>query len=98
MGLAYWYLFAYNPIMLHNVVAANVKALRSTRAWSQCDLASVSGVSRPVIAKLETGMLKSPRIQTLEKLAHAFGCHVTHLLIDYATDGAPRIKAAAGGR
>lgn len=59
-------------------VVLRVKELRKRRRWSQDELASRAGVRRATIVALERGA--SPRLDTLAKLAVAFGVKVTALL------------------
>ncbi len=59
-------------------VRLRVTELRKRRGWSQGELAKRAGVRRATIHALERGA--SPRLDTLEKLAKAFGVKVTQLL------------------
>lgn len=64
-----------------------VKDLREHMKITQHELANLSGVSRPVIARIETGLdLKKCKADTVAKLAKALGVTVEQLLnIDVST-------------
>lgn len=50
-----------------------LKQLRKKAGWSQQKLAEKAGLSYNVITKIEQGVAKRPSIQTMMKLADAFG-------------------------
>jgi transcriptional regulator with XRE-family HTH domain len=52
--------------------AANMKALRAERGWSQEDLSRESGLHYTAISKMERGA-RAPRFPTVVILAEAFG-------------------------
>jgi transcriptional regulator with XRE-family HTH domain len=52
--------------------AANVKALRAERGWSQEDLSRYAGLHTTAISKMERGA-RAPRFATVVALAGAFG-------------------------
>ncbi len=58
-----------------------VEELRLRRKWSQRELARRAGVRHATIVALERGA--SPRLDTLAKLADAFGVKVTQLLEEW---------------
>jgi len=59
-------------------IRLRVKELRTRRGGTQRELARRAGVRHATIVSLERGA--SPRLDTLEKLARAFGVKVTQLL------------------
>lgn len=59
----------------------NMKRFRSDRFWSQARLSVESGVSIGMIGEIETGR-KNPSIDTLDKIAGAFGISTYRLLMD----------------
>jgi transcriptional regulator with XRE-family HTH domain len=59
-------------------IRLRVREVRKRRGWSQRELAERAGVRRATIVALERG--GSPRLDTLAKLAEAFGVKVTQLL------------------
>ena len=59
-----------------------IKELREKENLSQAELAQKSGVSQNLIARLETGELKSCSTNTLEKLAAALETSVNNLFFD----------------
>lgn len=56
------------------------KSLRTRLSMSQMDIARLSGLSLPTIAKLENDKDPNPTLDTLNKAAKVFGCEVTQLL------------------
>lgn len=56
-----------------------IKELRERKGYSQEELAKLSGVSRNLIARLETGELTSTSTNTLFKLAKALNVKVERL-------------------
>lgn len=64
---------------LRNVLAQNMKALRSRRNWSQADLAEKTDRSVVYLSDIERGN-KWPYIDTLIKLANAFKVEPYELL------------------
>lgn len=60
-------------------VAANLRALRAHRGWSQDQLAQRSGVSKGVLVALETDR-GNPSLTTLCRLADAFAVSLTQLV------------------
>jgi len=63
---------------LATMIRLRVVELRKRRGWTQEELAKRAGVRRATIHALERGA--SPRLDTLEKLAQAFGVKVSQLL------------------
>lgn len=68
-------------------LAQRLRAEREARGWSAADLAERAGVSRAMIAKVETGR-SSPTAMLLGKLSGALGLTLSALLA----------RAEAGGR
>jgi transcriptional regulator with XRE-family HTH domain len=60
-------------------------ALRHERGWSQVELARRSGVAHSTINYLELGK-RMPTIQTLRKLARAYGTTATELVTAYENE------------
>ena len=60
-------------------VADSIRREREKRGWSQAELARRIGVSQPMVNIYEHGKNK-PKMQTLEKMAAAFGVSVPELL------------------
>lgn len=56
-------------------VARAVRDARTARGWSQAELATRAGVSRPTVARLEIG--RSVSSTTLLKVADALELHLT---------------------
>ena len=62
------------------MVGPVIAALRKERGLSQEDLAEKTGLSRGAIAQIELGYIRSPKGDTLQKIADAFGVTVGYLL------------------
>ncbi|MBI3661252.1 helix-turn-helix transcriptional regulator [Candidatus Acetothermia bacterium] len=65
-------------------IAQQLRRLRHKQAWTQEQLAKRSGVSRITINRLENEVEQSPRLETLERLAEAFGIELRQLVADEA--------------
>jgi transcriptional regulator with XRE-family HTH domain len=57
-----------------------LRQLRKKAGWSQQKLAERAGLSYNVITKIEQGVAKRPTIQTVIKLADAFGLSLDELV------------------
>lgn len=57
----------------------SLRVLRTHAGWTQADLASVAGVSRETVSRIEKGV-GSPSLGTAKKLADALNCEVSDLL------------------
>lgn len=62
------------------MIAQRLKQLRNKAGWSQQKLAEKAGLSYNVITKIEQGAAKMPTIQTMIKLADAFGVSLDELV------------------
>ena len=60
-------------------MAKRIQELRGARGWSQVELAGKAGISRPYLARLETGR-QDPRISVLAKIARALHVSVGALV------------------
>ena len=60
-------------------LAANVKRLRKERGWSQEELADRAARHRTFISQIER-VTKSPTIDTVERIAVAFGVKIGELV------------------
>ena len=61
------------------ILAANVRALRAAKGWSQEDLALESGLHRTFVAHVEREV-RNISIDNIERLAAALGVTVGELL------------------
>lgn len=61
--------------MTHLSIANDVAAHREARGWSQERLARHAGYTRQFICLVECGS-KTPRIETLKRIAEALGCEL----------------------
>ncbi len=55
------------------MLAQNIKKLRKQHKLSQEQLAYKAGITYSTLIKLESGANKNPTIETVQKLANAFG-------------------------
>lgn len=67
--------------LVQDVMVENLVAARTSREWSQETLSQCSGVSRYVIARIETQAV-SPDLSTLERLAEAMRVSTRWLLTE----------------
>lgn len=65
-------------------IAQQLRRLRHKQAWTQEQLAKRSRVSRITINRLENEVEQSPRLETLERLAEAFGIELSQLVANEA--------------
>ena len=61
-------------------IGKNIRAVRIAAGWSQTEAAKRAGMSLSQWHDLESGMYKSPRIDTLRRMAKAVNCDVADLL------------------
>jgi len=59
---------------------SNLKKLRKKKGWSQERLARESGISYQTLIKIEQDRIKTPRLDTLIKLAKALGVSLDKLV------------------
>ena len=55
------------------MLSQNIKKLRKQHKLSQEQLARKAGITYSTLIKLESGANKNPTIETVQKLANAFG-------------------------
>lgn len=60
-------------------LSKRISAMRKERGWSRWELARVSGLNQPRVGDIESGATENPRLDTLQKLADAFGCSIDYL-------------------
>jgi XRE family transcriptional regulator, regulator of sulfur utilization len=70
---------------LNSGIARHIRALRGARGWSLATLASRAGLSKTIVAKIESGD-GNPSLETLLRLAGALDITIGSLL---GTDRAP---------
>ena len=63
-----------------NKIGKNIKKLRQAKDLSQDRLSKLADVSYNSIIKLETGGIKNPTIQTIQKIAKALDVSVDDLI------------------
>ena len=62
------------------MLAKRIKGLRRKAGWSQQKLAQYASLSYNMITKIEQNQAKYPSIQTVIKLADAFGMSIDDLI------------------
>jgi len=62
------------------MLAKRLKELRKKSGWSQQKLAEKSGLSYNTITKIEQGAATMPTIQTMIRIADAFGISLDELV------------------
>jgi transcriptional regulator with XRE-family HTH domain len=63
------------------MIDKRVVELREARSWSRPRLAREAHITRDLIAKIERGQVKYPRLDTLCKLKHAFELETIDALV-----------------
>lgn len=62
------------------MLSKRIKELRKKAGWSQQKLAEKAGLSYNAVTKIEQGAAKQPTIQTMVKIADAFGISLDKLV------------------
>lgn len=62
------------------MIAKRLKEIRKKSGWSQQKLAEKAGLSYNTITKIEQGAATKPTIQTMIKVADAFGISLDELV------------------
>lgn len=74
------------------IIANNVLRLRKARSWTQTDLGKISGIGQTTVSSVENPEGKSPNLETITALAHAFGVPEWTLLVDGAVLDAQQLN------
>lgn len=61
-------------------IAKNIKRLRKEKGLSQDRLSKFADISHNTIIKIESGAIKSPTIDTVQKIAKALGVSLDDLV------------------
>ena len=56
-----------------STLAKNIRKLRKENNISQDKLSKLAGIAHNTIIKIETGLIKNPKIETVQNIADAFG-------------------------
>ena len=67
-----------------DLLARNLRALRTARGWSQTQTADRAGVAQTVLSRLERGAGIQPSIGVMERLASTFGVTIERLTSEAA--------------
>ena len=62
-----------------STLAKNIRKLRGKKNISQDKLSKLAGIAHNTIIKIETGLIKNPKIETVQKIADAFGISLDEL-------------------
>jgi len=65
---------------MRNMLGENIKKIRKKRKLTQDRLARIADIPYTSITKIETGVIKSPSVQTVAKIAKALGISVDELI------------------
>jgi len=63
-----------------NIIGENIKKRRTKSGLSQEDFAQKSGVKYTTLTKIESGVIKTPSVLMVEKIAKALGVSIEDLL------------------
>lgn len=63
-----------------NSIGENVKKRRAKLGLSQEDFAQKSGIKYTTLTKIESGVIKTPSVRMVEKIAKALGVSIEDLL------------------
>jgi len=63
-----------------STIAKNIKKLRKDKKLSQDKLSRLADVAHATIIKIESGGIKSPTIDTVQKIANALGVSLDTLM------------------
>jgi transcriptional regulator with XRE-family HTH domain len=66
--------------MKYDYLLTNIRVQMALRSWKQNDLAERSKISGVTISRLLGGKIKSPSLQTIQRIADAFGCSMEILV------------------
>src|ERR1700751_4579282 len=77
--------YAYADSTVNAFVAAQIKRLREEREFSQEELAQLIGTKQSGISRLEKADYSSWKIETLRKLARAFGVRLKISFEEFGT-------------
>lgn len=78
--------------MTEETIGSRIKRLREERGWSQRKLGLKAETSGSYLSMLEAGLIPSPTVRQLEKLAVALGVPIEELLggqAEYLVDDVP---------
>jgi len=61
-------------------ISENIKKMRAKLGLTQDDLAKKADIKYTTLMKVESGMVNKPSVQTMAKIAKAFGVSIEDLL------------------
>ncbi len=77
--------YVYADTVVNSLVSAQIKALRENRKLSQQELANLIGTKQSGISRLEKADYSTWKIETLRKLARAFGVRLRISFDEFST-------------
>lgn len=72
---------AYGALVLRLILAAQVRAMRRARGWSQSELAERAGISHITVIRVECGLVGT--LRSLLGIAQAFDCALRVALVSH---------------
>ena len=63
-----------------STIGKNIKKLRLEKKLSQDRLSKMADIAHPTIIKIESGAIKSPTVETAQKIARALGVGIDDLM------------------
>lgn len=71
----------YHPFMTdEKTIGAKIKAWRAKKDMTQDELAKKADIPYPTLAKIESGAVQNPSIETVVKIAEGLGITVDELI------------------
>ncbi|HAU66280.1 TPA: hypothetical protein DCW61_02965 [Candidatus Uhrbacteria bacterium] len=61
-------------------IGSKIKAWRAKKDMTQDELAKKAGIPYPTLAKIESGAVQNPSIDTVTKIANGFGIGIDNLI------------------
>jgi len=62
------------------IIAINIRRLRTSRGMSVVNTANAAGISRQALGNIEKGLTKAPRVSNLQAIANVFDVQIVDLL------------------
>jgi transcriptional regulator with XRE-family HTH domain len=69
------------PADLGSALGICMRELRAERRMTQGDIVRATGLERSYVSNIEAGKIKHPRIETIDKIAKAFGMKLSEFII-----------------
>jgi transcriptional regulator with XRE-family HTH domain len=69
------------PADLGSALGLCMRELRAERRMTQGDIVRATGLERSYVSNIEAGKIKHPRIETVDKIAKAFGMKLSEFVV-----------------